>query len=166
VSDASAALIPGVEVSARNVATGIVNTTITNETGTYQFSSLQTGTYQVTATLTGFRPAAYNDVVLSGGQQARLNFTLQVGTVGTTVEVTAATDTILATTSASIGTIMPDSQVRELPLGNRNVLELLAGLAGTGPTDGDIEGNFAGNRLSAVNVTRAVTFRARLRPRI
>jgi hypothetical protein len=43
--------------------------------------------------------------------------------------------------------------VRELPLGNRNVLDLLAGMAGTGATEGDLDGYFAGNRLSAVNVT-------------
>src|SRR5688572_23859392 len=154
VTDPTMALIPGVEVSARNVATGIVNSTITNEAGAYQFASLQTGTYEISATLTGFQSSTINNVILGGGQQVRLNFTLQVGGLGTTVEVTAAGDTALATTSASIGTVMPDNQVRDLPLGNRNVLELLAGMAGTGATDGDIEGNFAGNRLSAVNVTR------------
>jgi hypothetical protein len=154
VMDATMALIPGVEVTARNVATGIVNTAITNETGAYQFASLQTGTYQVTAALTGFRSSTFNEVVLGGGQQVRLNFTLQVGELVNTVEVTEVADTLLATTSSSIGTVMPDNQVRDLPLGNRNVLELLAGMAGTGATEGDIEGNFAGSRLSAVNVTR------------
>jgi hypothetical protein len=154
VADASSALIPGVTVTARNVATGIVSTTVTNEGGVYQFPSLQTGTYEVSAALPSFRTSTYRDVILGGGQQVRLNFTLEVSTVGTTVDVTALTDTMLATTSASIGTVMPDNQVRDLPLGNRNVLELLAGMAGTGATEGDIEGNFAGNRLSAVNVTR------------
>ena len=43
VADAAGALIPGVTVSAHNVGTGIVNETVTNETGTYQFSNLQTG---------------------------------------------------------------------------------------------------------------------------
>ena len=154
VTDPSMALIPGVEVSVRNVATGIVNTTTTNEAGAYQFASLQTGTYEISASLPGFRKSTIKDVVLGGGQQVRMNFTLQLGSVGTTVDVTATADTMLASTSASIGTVMGDKQVRDLPLGNRNVLELLAGMAGTGATEGDIEGNFAGNRLSAVNVTR------------
>src|SRR5687767_13053416 len=66
VADATMALIPGVEVSARNVATGIVNTTVTNETGTYQFASLQTGTYEVSATLTGFQSSTINNVILGG----------------------------------------------------------------------------------------------------
>lgn len=94
VSDATGAFIPGVQVTARNIGTGIVNTTITNETGTYQFPSLQPGTYQVSAELPGFQTATYNNVVLGGAQQVRLNFTLQVGDVATTVEVVANTDTI------------------------------------------------------------------------
>ena len=153
VSDASGALIPGVEVMARNVGTGIVNTTLTNETGTYQFPSLQPGTYQVTAQLAGFQSATYNNVALGGAQQVRLNFMLKVGDVATKVDVTVDTDTILATTSASIASVLPESRVRELPLGNRNVLDLLAGMAGTGATEGDLDGYFAGNRISAVNVT-------------
>jgi hypothetical protein len=84
VADASGALIPGVEVTARNVATGIVNTTITNESGAYQFASLQTGTYQVSATLAGFQTATNNNVTLGGSEQVRLNFVLRVGDIATT----------------------------------------------------------------------------------
>jgi hypothetical protein len=153
VADGTGAFIPGVGVTARNVLTGIVNTTITNETGTYQFPSLQPGKYQVSAELPGFQTATYNDVILGGAQQVRLNFSLRVGDVNTTLEVTAATDTGLATTSASIASVLADSRVRDLPLGNRNVLDLLAGMAGTGATEGDLDGYFAGNRLSAVNIT-------------
>src|SRR5688572_8590585 len=86
VTDPTMALIPGVEVSARNVATGIVNTTITNEAGAYQFASLQTGTYEVTASLPGFRTSTVKDVILGGGQQVRMNFALEIGGVGTTVD--------------------------------------------------------------------------------
>src|SRR5688572_5251989 len=79
VADATGALIPGVEVTARNVATGIVNTTLTNEAGAYQFQALQTGTYETSAALSGFRTATNNNVALGGGQAVRLNFTLEVG---------------------------------------------------------------------------------------
>src|SRR5688500_14857221 len=78
VSDATGALIPGVEVTARNTGTGIVNTTITNESGTYNFANLQTGTYEINAALSGFQTSVYNNVVLGVAQQVRLNFTLQV----------------------------------------------------------------------------------------
>ena len=79
---------------------------------------------------------------------------IQVGAIGTTVDVQAQADTTLATTSSSIGTVLPEMQVRELPTGDRNVLELLRGIGGAGPTDGEIDGYFAGGRVSAVNVTR------------
>src|SRR5262245_7835693 len=72
VSDASGALIPGVEVTARNTATGIVTTRLTNEAGNYDFASLQPGTYVVSATLSGFQTATFNNVQLSQGQQVRL----------------------------------------------------------------------------------------------
>src|SRR5204862_8200641 len=80
VSDASRALIAGVTITATNTQTGIVNTVITNETGAYQFASLQTGIYKVTAELAGVQTQTYNDVTLGVAQQVRLNFTLQVGT--------------------------------------------------------------------------------------
>src|SRR6516165_12569076 len=55
VSDETKALIPGVMVTATNTGTGIVSTAITNETGAYNFPSLQSGQYKVSAELTGFQ---------------------------------------------------------------------------------------------------------------
>src|SRR5437867_7603780 len=102
VSDASGALIPGVEVTARNINTGITDTRLTNESGNFVFPSLQPGTYTLSATLSGFQTATYNNVILGQGQQVRLNFTLQVAAAAAqNVEVTIAADTVLATTSSS-----------------------------------------------------------------
>src|SRR3990172_8534914 len=147
VSDATSALIPGVEVTARNVNTGIVTTGITNETGSYNFPSLQPGTYTVSAALPGFQSAVYNNVQLSQGQQVRLNFTLQVGAVAQAVEVVVDADTSLATTSASVGDVLPEIEVRSLPLATRNVLDLAAITAGV------VGDNFAGARVSQLNTT-------------
>ena len=102
VSDSTGALIPAVEITALNVNTGISTAQISNETGTYQFPSLQPGTYRVTAVLPGFQTQAFQNVQLSQGQQIRLNFTLQVVGVGETVEVTTNADVALAATSASV----------------------------------------------------------------
>src|SRR6516225_7524052 len=160
VADASGAFIPGVTVTATNTATGIVSTAITNEAGVYQFASLQTGTYKVQAELPGFQTQVVNNFTLGIGQQARLNFTLQVGAVTQTVEVSIAADTELKTTSASVATVLPQTQLQDLPLGSRNIQNLLLTMAGTGPqsldigSSGEIDGNFAGGRTSAVNVTR------------
>src|SRR2546425_6396116 len=154
VSDSTGASIPGVAITATNIATGIVNTVLTNEVGAYQFASLQTGTYKVTGELAGFRTQTYNEVLLGISQQVRLNFTLQVGSVAQSVDVTVAADTLIATSSSSVGTVLPEYKVRDLPLGGRNVMDLLATTGNTGPTEDNFEGNFAGGRLSAVNVTR------------
>src|SRR5438093_1427054 len=154
VSDATGALIPGVTITATNTGTGIVTTVLTNEAGAYQCASLQTGTYQVTAELPGFQTQTRSGVALGVSQQVRLNFSLQVGTVAQTVEVSVAADTLIATSSSSVGTVLPEYKVRDLPLGGRNVMDLLTTTAGAGPTEDNFDGNFAGGRLSAVNVTR------------
>jgi hypothetical protein len=95
---------------------GIVATVISNEAGAYQFASLQTGTYSVNAELPGFRTQTYCNVTLGVSQQVRLNFTLQVGDVAQNVEVTEAADTLIATTSSSVGSVLPEYKVRDLPL--------------------------------------------------
>src|SRR5438093_169428 len=164
VSDSTGALIPGVAITATNIATGIVNTVLTNEAGAYQFASLQTGTYKVSAELSGFQTQTCNEVALGISQQVRLNFSLKVGSLAQSVEVTVAADTLIATSSSSVGTVLPDYKVRDLPLGGRNVMDLLTRTAGvsnavsgegtnTGSSAGDV-GFFAGGRLSAVNTTR------------
>jgi len=156
VSDASGASIPGVTVKATNTATGIVTNVVSNEAGAYQFANLQTGTYSVSAELPGFRTQTYNNVILGVSQQVRLNFTLQVGGVSQSVDVTEAADTLIATTSSSVGSVLPEYKVRDLPLGGRNVLDLVYTTPGAGPpgftTAGS--GNFAGGRISETNVTR------------
>src|SRR5437764_9619631 len=130
VSDSTRALIPGVSVTATNTQTGIVTTSVTNETGAYQFASLQTGIYKVTAELPGFQTQTYNQVSLGISQQVRLNFTLQVGTQAQTVEVSVAADTLIATTSASVGAVLPEYKVRDLPLAGRDITDLINTTAG------------------------------------
>jgi hypothetical protein len=153
VQDATGAFIPGVAITATNTATGIVTTVLTNEAGAYQFASLQPGTYEFKADLPGFQPAVARDFQLGGAQQARFNFTLQVGTTALTVDVTVASDTLLATSSNSIGTILPEYRIRDLPSPARDVLGLVSSTAGVQGSN-DLIGNFAGGRLSQVNTTR------------
>jgi hypothetical protein len=157
VSDATGALIPGVEVTAKNVATGVTDTRLTNETGSFSFPSLQPGTYTLEASLTGFQKAAYNNVDLGQGQQVRLNFTLQVGAAAQNVEVTIAADTLIATTSASVGNVISTRDAATLPLASRNVLDMVATTAGVVTTNniyGAPTPQFGGMPISAVNTTR------------
>ena len=102
VSDTSGALIPGVEVTAKHTETGVASTTVSNESGTYRFGSLQPGLYQVSAQLPGFQAQTIR-VTLGTAQQIRQNFTLQVGTVSQAVEVSVAPDQLLTAQAASVG---------------------------------------------------------------
>src|SRR5258706_2372955 len=74
VADATGALIPGVTITATNAGTGIANMGLTNESGAYQFGSLQPGTYQATAELHGFQTQAVNNFTLRVSQQASVHF--------------------------------------------------------------------------------------------
>src|SRR5689334_22136051 len=89
VQDSSQAFIPGVMVTATNTQTGVSASSITNESGTYTILSLLPGTYRLTAELAGFKTQVINDVQLGQSASARYNFTLQVGAVADSVEVTA-----------------------------------------------------------------------------
>jgi len=157
VSDAGGGVIPGVLVTAKNNATGIVTSKLTNETGNYDFPSLQPGTYIVTATLSGFQTSTFNDVNLGQAQKVRLNFKLKVGGVTQSVEVVEAADTLLAETSASVGNVLPDAVVQELPLSSRNVLDLVGTTPGVVTTINAFGGavqSFGGTPFSQVNTTR------------
>src|SRR5262245_20417572 len=144
VSDPTGALLPGVEVVATNVNTGISATQVTNEAGAYTIPSVQPGVYRLRAALPGFQSATRENIQLSQGQQVRFNFTLQVGTVATAVEVLTDSASALATTTASVGDVLPETEVRNLPLASRNVIDLAfvsAGIVGE---------NFGGARMSQI----------------
>src|SRR5947208_13960450 len=154
---ASGALIPGVEVVARNINTGIMDTKLSDESANLVFPSLQPGTYTRSAALSGFQTATYNNVVLGQGQQVRLNFTLQVAAAAQNVEVTIAADTVLATTSSSVGNVLPDSVFTNLPSQSRNVLDLVATTPAVVTTLNAFNApvqNFGGTPISQVNTTR------------
>jgi hypothetical protein len=88
VQDPSKALIPGVTITATNTQTGVVSTTLSNESGAYNFPAILPGIYKLTASLTGFKTTAYDDVNVSPANPVRLNFKLEVGNSSTLVDVT------------------------------------------------------------------------------
>src|SRR5499427_192765 len=108
VSDATGAVLPGVTITATNNATGIVTTALSNDSGVYNFASLLPGVYKISGELPGFQIQTYTDVQLGNAAQVRLNFTLRVATQAESVEVTITPDTLLATSSSSVGTVLPE----------------------------------------------------------
>jgi len=155
ITDPSGALIPGVTVTATNTATGVAATAITNESGAYNFASLLPGPYKVSASLPGFQTSTYTDVRLGNADRVRLNFMLTVSNVNTAVEVSVAADTLLAVSSASVGEVINQQRVSDLPTSTNNVLDLYRLIPGIRIDDTGNTGSVSGlGGLGTVNITR------------
>jgi hypothetical protein len=157
VSDPSGAFIPKVTVTATNTSTGVTANTVTNGTGAYEFPSLQPGSYTITATTSGFQTETYKDVALGQGQQVRLNFSLRLSAGAQSVDVVVEADTALATTTSSVGGVLTEKEVSDLPLSSRNVIDLVALTPGVIAVQGVFVSsmmNFAGLQTNQVNTTR------------
>src|SRR5712691_5823733 len=125
IRDPSGAVIPGVTVTITNPATNSVRSAISNESGVYNFAVLQPGRYNIKVELPGFRTIQQNDVELQIQQSARLDFTLQVGDLSQTVEVSGAA-ALIATENATVGTVIENKRIVDMPLNGRNFLQLVA----------------------------------------
>jgi len=154
VSDKSGAILPGVSMTATNTATGVVTTVLSNEAGAFNIPSLLPGPYTISAELTGFQKANYTNVTLGNAQQVRLNFTLQVTTQSQQVEVSVAADTAIATSSASIGEVLSQQKVSDLPIVGNNILSFLTLMPGVRMNDDGVTGTFAGLSADKINVQR------------
>src|SRR5262245_29534716 len=113
IEDSTRAVLPGGTVTATNTATGVVTTVVTNESGAYNLPSLLPGGYKISAELPGFQTRTY-EVTLGNAQTIRLNFALNVAGGGTAVEVSVAIDSLLATSSASIGEVLSQDKIKDL----------------------------------------------------
>ncbi len=122
VTDASHAPIAGAKVVAKNLETGIDHEMMTDEQGYYIGALLPRGHYNLTIRQTGFKPIV-REATLDEGQSARLDFTLMVGDVQQTVEVTAEAP-ILDQDSAAVSSVITNKAITQLPLLNRNIIAL------------------------------------------
>src|SRR5436309_156858 len=94
VRDQSGAVLPGVEVMATQTDTGIIRSTVTNETGSYVLPNLALGPYKMEAGLPGFRSFLQTGIVLQVNSSPVINVSLEVGQVSETVEVQANAVTV------------------------------------------------------------------------
>ena len=125
VTDAQGGVVPGVEVTVTNQATGTTRTVISDDVGRYTFAQLSPGTYEIRAELTGFQTTVVSDVALRVNSSAREDLVLQVGAVSEVVTVTSESRAGLNTLDSSIGNAFDEEQVVKLPLNSRNVVSLL-----------------------------------------
>ncbi len=122
VSDASGGVLPGVTVTVTNVRTGFAFERVTNDQGAYTAPLLPGGVYEVRFTLAGFQPQSVAGIRLSVSDRLSINGTLGVSGVAETVQVTAASQFVQPT--AALQSLIGATQVQELPLNNRNFVQL------------------------------------------
>src|SRR6266545_2375279 len=94
ITDAQGAAIVGAEIQARQLATGVISTTKTNDAGVFTFPYLQIGQYEVRMSAPGMKETVVTGVVVDQSNISRLDHTLEVGAVGERVTVTTAAPVI------------------------------------------------------------------------
>jgi hypothetical protein len=123
VTDETKAVLPGVTVTATDVASGEQFTVTTNEKGEYRLRTVPPGAYTLRAELPGFSALVLERVELLVGQHATIPFTLKLARVSETVTVAGETP-LVDTSSSQIGGNVDRRQMEELPLQGRNWMEL------------------------------------------
>jgi outer membrane receptor protein involved in Fe transport len=124
VMDSSGAVVPNATVLLTQTATNFTRSTTTDAQGVYHATFLPTGSYTIKVDAQGFKSILQSGIVLTVNQQASLDFTLQIGTETTAVEVTAEVPLVNQENSVLGGTV-DNRQIDNLPMVGRNVYDLL-----------------------------------------
>src|SRR6202050_1944348 len=125
VTDPSGASVSGAKITLTNPANGLQRNATSNATGLYQFLDVPPGDYRLDATATGFAPYLVPKVPLVVSTPSTILIRLQVAGVAQTVNVEAETP-LINRTDASLGNTLEQDQIAELPIANRNVVQLLS----------------------------------------
>ena len=147
VYDTGGAIIPGAAVTLLNTETRTSRSTLSDAEGVYQFLQTAPGKYEVKIELAGFTTAIKSGITLQVSTPATLDVTMEVGQVGEVVNVESNVVTV-NTVDATVGNAFTQTQVRQLPLQTRNIVELLSIQPGVTPT-----GEVMGARRDQNNVT-------------
>jgi hypothetical protein len=123
--DSSGAVVAGATVTVTNAGTNATRTVTSNDAGGYYFPSLPPGTYTVKVEKPGFKAVVRNQIELQVQLNARVDFELQVGQVSESIEVRAEA-ALLVSDNATVGTVIENKRIVELPLNGRNYLQLVA----------------------------------------
>ena len=153
VTDASGAVLPGVEVDLTNTATNITVKQVTNGSGQYVFPVVAPGTYHMVFKNDRFRTASLNNVVVEVNKSFTANMQMQVGEVSQTVEVQATAQAELQTTDAQVGDVVSGAELQHLPTLTRNALELRQLQPTATPGGFDTGGTVAGARSDQNSIT-------------
>src|SRR3989449_10501456 len=130
VRDAQQAIVPGAMVTLQNTDTGVELTTISDELGNYEFPTVRPGNYSVKVELRGFQTFVQASMVLAVAQRNRVDAVLRVGEISTIVSVEAAAATVQTETS-SLGDVVDNKKIGDIPLNGRFFLDLAMLTTGT-----------------------------------
>lgn len=123
VTDATGAMVPGVNLIVTNQSTGVARTATTGPDGAFVFPQLAPGTYTITASAQGFKKYEAAGLVLPVNQTLRSDVRLTVGDVAEQVRVEASGLRVESETS-SLGQVIEQKNIVDLPLNGRNFMQL------------------------------------------
>jgi hypothetical protein len=148
IIDSSGAAVPNAGVTLVNSATNFARETVSNGTGDYTFPSLAPGIYDIKISHQGFKTSESQGVEVQVQQTARLDFTLQVGQLSQSV-IVDATGAQLQAENVTVGTVIDNKRIVELPLNGRNYLQLVSltpNVTTLSPSAGQAGSRQGGNR--------------------
>jgi len=150
ISDPTGAAISAAQITLTSVATNAARTAVSTDSGDYTFPAVAPGGYNIKVEKTAFKSASTSAVEVQIQQTVRLDFTLQVGQVSESIEVSASAQ-MLQAENVSLGTVIENKGVTELPLNGRNYLGLVALASNTNTlsaTSGQAAGRLGGDRAN------------------
>ncbi len=125
VTDPGGSIVPGAQVTARSLDTGLSRTVTSSDEGTYRIEFLPVGKYSIEVTYTGFKKALVSDIVLQVNDTARVDVALNVGQVSETVTISEMATPAVNTSTSEIARTVQSAEISSLPLVERNVYTLL-----------------------------------------
>src|SRR5262245_35003803 len=130
ITDSNGALAPNVTVTVINEGTKIERKVVTNEAGQYRVTPLNPGTYTIQVEAAGFKREVRTGVVLEVGAVLEVDFSLQLGQVTETINITGVTQ-VLKTEESSVGNVVDSRELQHLPVNQRNYTRLILLMPGT-----------------------------------
>lgn len=123
VSDSSGGVVPGADVTIKNLETGFTKATVSDASGSFEIFPVPRGFYTVTASMQGFNTWVLERTEVTVGERRRVSPVMKVGDLSEQVSVVAQQD-LLQTDRSSVETVIQTKQIRDLPLGARNIIAL------------------------------------------
>ena len=148
VTDTSGAVVSGAKITLTNEGTGTSLSRTSGADGVFEFSPVRIGNYKIDITAPGFKTAVHSHVVVDVSARVLQDFQLQPGAVSETVEVTSHAP-VLQSQDASVGQVVDQRTINDVPLNGRNFTFLAQLAAGVNTPQADTRGNAASGAFTA-----------------